>query len=397
MTRIHAVLLAGLVLSGCLRTDGQAGRESAPDRIDDWQTVESFKITQRIHRQRVGEWLRLPGNEGKAPGEAEAALGMNALDPHPAIDAALRIAEVNPLDDLGFLAVHFAFYELRAIDDRQRGEYEDAVFEILDEHYIDDLRLNRMLLGLIRFGGERGVDLVDRVVARSDERELRAKAAFWSATERLMDVDDLATPPSVRASVRAEVARMARLVADEYSDVEVFRGESGGDAIKPVLYALENLAIGSVLPEATAKRIRGDTESLIQYRGSVLLIDFWATWCAPCIASFPDVVRLQQLLGDRGFQVITISTDESTELVEQFMDDRLELPFVNWFVGEQSQLYEDWAIQGLPTYIVVDREGVVRGRTHDLESLYEVILETTGASAEIRAQLIGDMAEASGP
>ncbi len=396
MTRTTTALLAGLLLAGCARPEVESGGDAGPDRIDEWQTVESFKTEQRIHRQRLGEWLREPGNEGRSLDEAEAALGLEAPDPLPAVQAAMRVVEANATDDLGFLALRFAFYELRSIDGPKRREYEDEVYGLLDTHYVNDLRLDRMLLGLIRFGGERGVDLVDKVVASSHRRPLRGRGAYWSASERLMDVDDLTTSPAERAKVRAEVARMARLVADEYSDVEVFRGEAGGEAIKPVLYALENQTIGSVLPEATAQRIGGGQESLSQYRGNVLLIDFWATWCLPCIASFPDVLKLQQLLGDQGFRVITISTDESTELVEQFMDRRMELPFVNWFVGERSQLYEDWAIQGLPTYIVVDRDGVVRGRTHELESLYEVILEATGADAETRAKLIRDQVAVSG-
>ena len=396
MTRTTTALLGGLLLAGCARPEVASGGDAGPDRIDEWPTVESFKTEQRIHRQRLGEWLREPGNEGRSPDEAEAALGLEAPDPLPAVQAAMRVVEANSTDDLGFLALRFAFYELRSIDGPKRQEYEDEVYGLLDTHYVNDLRLDRMLLGLIRFGGERGVDLVDKVVASSDRRLLRGRGAYWSASERLMDVDDLTTSPAERAKVRAEVARMARLVADEYSDVEVFRGEAGGEAIKPVLYALENQTIGSVLPEATARRIGGGEESLSQYRGNVLLIDFWATWCLPCIASFPDVLKLQQLLGDQGFRVITISTDESTELVEQFMDRRMELPFVNWFVGERSQLYEDWAIPGLPTYIVVDRDGVVRGRTHELESLYEVILEATGADTETRAKLIRDEVAVSG-
>ena len=382
-------LLAVLLLAGCTRTDVEAGANTGPERVEAWQTVESYKIDQRVNILRSSQWLRKPGNEDKSPEEAEAALGLEALDPGPAVEAALRIANANPTDDLGFLALSFAYYEVRSLDDPERQESQETVYGLLEEHYVNDLRLNRLLLSLIRFGGEPGVDLVDKVVASSEHRVLRARGAFWSARERLMEVDDLSSSPAERAEVRAEVTRMAQLVADEYSDVEVFRGEPGGEAIKPVLYALENLAIGAVLPEASAQRVGGDQESLSQYRGSVLLLDFWATWCAPCIASLPEVTKLQELLGDQGLQVITISIDENTELVEQFMDRRMDLPFVNWFVGERSQLYEDWAIQGVPTYIAVDRDGVVRGRSHDVESLYDVILEATGADGETRAKLVG--------
>ena len=71
-------------------------------------------------------------------------------------------------------------------------------------------------------------------------------------------------------------------------------------------------------------------------------------------------------------------------------DDRMDLPFVNWFVGEQSKLYDDWSIQGVPTYIAVDRDGLVLGRSHEVEALYEVILEASGADEATRTELVAD-------
>lgn len=388
MTRRKTTLLAVLLLAGCTGTDIGRGDGTALDRVEAWQTVEDYKVEQRMIRVLTGQWLREPGNEGRSQEEAHDAVGLTPLDPAPVVQTALGIVDANPVDDLGFMALRFAFYESNSMEDPEHQEVRDSVFGLLEAHYIDDMRLDRLLLGLIRFGGEAGVDLVDRVVADSDRRVLRGRGAFWSAMERMMEVDDLTASPEERAEVRAEVTRMARLVADEYSDVEVFRGEPGGEAIAPVLYALENVTVGAVLPEAGGERIGGGRESLGEYRGRVLLLDFWATWCAPCIESLPEVTNLQQLLGDLGFQVITISIDEQVELVHQFMDERMDLPYVNWYIGERSQLYEDWAIQGIPTYIAVDRDGVVRGRSHEVESLYEVILEATGADAVTRTKLL---------
>ena len=319
-------------------------------------------------------------------------LGLETPDALPAVDSALTIAIANPVDDLGFMALRFAFYELRNIDQAVQSNYEDAVFELLETHYIHDLRLDRLLLGIIRFGGDRGVDLVDEVVARSNVRQLRGRGAFWSASERLKDVNDLSKSADERAQIRAEVMHMAELVASEYGDVTVFRSQLGGEAIQPVLYVLDNLAVGQTIPEAHAQRIGGDQESLSQYRGNVLLLDFWATWCVPCIASLPDIERLSETLGDLDFQVITISVDETVELVEEFMESRSDLPYINWYVGPESKLYNDWSIQGLPTYIVVDRDGTVLGKSIELEPLYEVILESTGADLGERSAILGAVA-----
>ena len=86
---------------------------------------------------------------------------------------------------------------------------------------------------------------------------------------------------------------------------------------------------------------------------------------------------------------MAISVDDRVELVHEFMASRMALPFVNWYVGAKSELYSDWGIPGLPTYIVVDGDGVVRGRTNDVESLVGVILDATGADAATRAELRG--------
>ena len=382
------VLLMTMLLAACGSNSGETG----PDRINAWQTVERYKIDQRIATQRVSQWIREPGNEAKDWEDATIALGLETPDALPAVDAALTIANANPVDDLGFMALRFAFYELRNIDQADRSSYEDAVFELLETHYVHDLRLDRILLGLIRFGGDRGVDLVDEVVARSNQRQLRGRGAYWSASERLKDVDDLSKSAGERAQIRAEVMHMAELVASEYGDVTVFRGQPGGEAIQPVLYVLDNLAVGQTIPETHAQRIGGDQESLSQYRGNVLLLDFWATWCVPCIASLPDIERLTETLGDLGFQVITISVDENVELVEEFMESRADLPYINWFVGPESKLYNDWSIQGLPTYIVVDRDGTVLGKSIELEPLYKVILESTGADLEEKSTILGEVA-----
>ncbi len=381
MRKPSAALLGLLLLPAVLHA------RPGLDRIEAWQTVETYKLKQQMNMRSYAQWAHQPGNESKSRAEAEAALGLEKLDPLPAVEAAVGIAEANPVDDLGFLALRFVFGELRSLPAAERQKFSGTVFGLLERHYLNDLRLNAMLLSLVRFGGDAGVDLVDKVVAGSTERLLRARGAYWSASDRMMQVDDLRATAARRAAVREEVTRMARLVADEYGDVEVWGSKTGREAIKPVLYALEHLAIGSELPDASAQRIGGSEERLSQYRGKVVLLDFWATWCVPCVASLPKVVKLKELLRDQDFEVVTLSIDKEMKTAQQFMDRRMKMPFVNWHIGDQSQLYRDWGINGVPTYILVDEQGIVRGRTHDVESLYDVVLDLTGAGSEVRAKL----------
>jgi peroxiredoxin len=106
----------------------------------------------------------------------------------------------------------------------------------------------------------------------------------------------------------------------------------------------------------------GDTIALEAQKGSVLLINFWATWCPPCRKEIPDLVDLQEELGPRGLQVIGVSFDrEGAEVVRPFVEER----DVNYpIVADTSQSVESelGPIYGLPTTLVVDADGMVRRR-----------------------------------
>ncbi len=140
MARHTTALLTALALATCTAPPPESGASPGPERVEAWQVVESYKIDLRMNQLRSVEWLRQPGNEAKSMDEAAAALGLRELDAAPAVEAALEIARADPTDDLGFLALSFAFYEHRSLEDPKRQEHRDELFGLLEEHYIDDLR-----------------------------------------------------------------------------------------------------------------------------------------------------------------------------------------------------------------------------------------------------------------
>src|SRR5215472_13898894 len=71
-------------------------------------------------------------------------------------------------------------------------------------------------------------------------------------------------------------------------------------------------------PDFNLPQLNGQPLQLSSYRGKVVLLDFWATWCVPCRAEIPQFVELQQKYGDRGLQIIGVSMDDSPEPVRPF-------------------------------------------------------------------------------
>lgn len=111
---------------------------------------------------------------------------------------------------------------------------------------------------------------------------------------------------------------------------------------------------------------------LADFQGRVVLVDFWATWCAPCLAELPDLKTLFGRYRDRGFTILAISLDEpeQTPLVKRFVRER-GVPYPVLLAGGMDQIPAGYDFQGLPTAYLVDQEGrvvkVYSGQKHIAE------------------------------
>jgi thiol-disulfide isomerase/thioredoxin len=112
--------------------------------------------------------------------------------------------------------------------------------------------------------------------------------------------------------------------------------------------------------ELKFKALDGRTVDLASWRGKVVLIDFWATWCTPCVAELPVLKKAYAKFHEQGFEVIGISLDrmEDKEKLLRLIADR-ELPWPQHFDGKlwQNEIAQHYAINSLPTTFLLDKEG----------------------------------------
>ena len=99
-------------------------------------------------------------------------------------------------------------------------------------------------------------------------------------------------------------------------------------------------------------------EPLSSYGGRVLLIDFWATWCPPCIDALPDLRQLVSDLPADRFALLAISVDAEVATVTEFMKKE-PMPWYNWHVGAFSDIVRMLDVRGFPTYLLVDAGGTI--------------------------------------
>jgi len=116
---------------------------------------------------------------------------------------------------------------------------------------------------------------------------------------------------------------------------------------------------GARVPDyAAVNVVSGDTVSLRDYRGEVMLLNLWATWCPPCEQEMPSIERLHEELGPQGLKVVAISIDQlDSSAIRRWAADRgLTFTVLHDESGRIQQVYQT---TGMPESFVVDRHGVI--------------------------------------
>ena len=136
--------------------------------------------------------------------------------------------------------------------------------------------------------------------------------------------------------------------------------------------------------ELEGNLLSGDKLDLAKYDGKVLLVDFWATWCGPCVGEIPNMKKNYEAYHDKGFDIVGLSCDQNQETVEKFVKEK-EIP---WSIvyGDKapSPSFDYYGISGIPTMILVGKDGKVISTTARGEEL-DKLLEKQFGPAEKKA------------
>ncbi|MEQ9488919.1 MAG: TlpA disulfide reductase family protein [Alphaproteobacteria bacterium] len=115
-------------------------------------------------------------------------------------------------------------------------------------------------------------------------------------------------------------------------------------------------------PDVDVLKGDGGTVAISDFRGKVVLLNFWATWCPPCIREMPALDRLQSDLGGDDFAVVAVSTDAGGKAVaEPYLRDRLGLTNLDLYLDPKFTAWKTYQAGGLPTSFVIDRQGRLVG------------------------------------
>ena len=228
------------------------------------------------------------------------------------------------------------------------GAYKDAL-KNLDS--VAGMTTNKTVL--IGAANERGIALVG--LAANDPTQLApAEKAFRQALE----LSDGAIN-SIRFSLGVTLLRMSRdeegvAILREY----LAKGPGAADAeAAGKLIANPLRARKRIVPDFELTTLAGDYLTAEELRGKVLLLDFWGTWCPPCVASVPSLRALSHRMKDDPFRLVSISTDADEKSLREFVaKNHMDWPQV-W--DERQAFTRQCGIHSFPTYVLVSPEGEI--------------------------------------
>ncbi|RUY28052.1 TlpA family protein disulfide reductase [Mesorhizobium sp. M7A.F.Ca.US.001.04.1.1] len=115
------------------------------------------------------------------------------------------------------------------------------------------------------------------------------------------------------------------------------------------------------VPEISFEDAGGQPRTLADFRGKVVLLNIWATWCAPCRKEMPTLDRLQAKLGGPDFEVVALSIDRSPDMVKQFFTE-IGIAHLALNIDTSSKAMFALGVFGLPTTLLIDSKGREVGR-----------------------------------
>ena len=126
------------------------------------------------------------------------------------------------------------------------------------------------------------------------------------------------------------------------------------------LFVKAQVAVGDIAPEFSLRNVKDSLLSLSSLHGKVVLLDFWASWCAPCRAANPGLVKLYNKYRPKGFEVLGVSIDSKKEAwLKAVAQDHIQYQQVNDTAGWNSPVAEQYGINQIPTSFLLDKEGKI--------------------------------------
>jgi thiol-disulfide isomerase/thioredoxin len=167
------------------------------------------------------------------------------------------------------------------------------------------------------------------------------------------------------ARAQAEAVRLFTELAESHGSEKAVREVTFGNLAREALFEMQHLSVGKTAPETVGEDTDGVPFKLSDYRGKVVLLSFWGTWCGPCMRMVPHEREIVGRLRDKPFVLIGVNSDTDRTRLKAAMD-RAGITWRSFWCGEKGtdgDIPSLWNVHGWPTVYVLDHRGVIRAKS----------------------------------
>jgi thiol-disulfide isomerase/thioredoxin len=367
------VAVVALALVPALRAADQTNPATTDSPAEQFKTLDKeFQDAYKEFRKAYQE----------AEGRAEKMKVYREKNPTPKyLDKFIELAEKDPKDAVAADCVVWVMTHAEELKSRARAK----ALEILPNHY-GSAKIAPVCLTLSRSPEPAAEKILRTIREKNENKDVKGTATFGlgsylkNLTETIGDLKDDEDNRKAYEKffgddvIKEMMARDVKAIAKEeeqlfdeaavkFADVKVYRSTVGKMATAE-LFEIRKLGVGMEVPELQGEDVDGKKSKLSDYRGKVVLLDFWATWCGPCRMMLPHDKEMVKRLEGKPFVLIGVSADDEKEALTKYLA-KDPLPWTQWWDGNKGDddadtVFSRWNVGAFPTMYVIDARGVIR-------------------------------------
>lgn len=225
-------------------------------------------------------------------------------------------------------------------------------------------------------GSEALVSFLDTVTAKNPDKETRAWAQLVTAvilSEHGFGIADERGPATSKKTQRSE--DILRSLVKEYAGTKI------AEKAESHLFVTDYFQEGMLVPDTVGKDVDGNEIRLSDYRGKVVMIAFWATWCTPCMQAISYERELMKTYAGKPFTVLGINVDHRRSACR----DAVKKEGITWpniYDGVPGAIAGKWHINSFPTVVMLDHKGVIRSIDPEALGVDALVAEAVAAKTD---------------